>query len=160
MRKFLHAILALLTLVCCTPKDGGQLPPATLKKEVKKDKQNVEIPKITYSEFLDKVYDFEKDETLKWKNKSGRPIVIDFYATWCMPCKELAPNLEKLAAEYKGIVDFYKVDVQEEDKLQIAFNVKTLPTVMFIPKEGEPYFSLGYMSKGEVKAIIKELVKY
>ncbi len=159
MKNFFRAIIALLTLACCTPKNGveTQARAKTVKKESKKE---VEIPSISYNEFIEKVYDFEHDPAQKWVNKSNRPIVIDFYATWCAPCKKIAPSLEDLSIEYKDKVDFYKVDIQEEDRLPIAFNVQSIPTLMFIPKEGEPYLSLGYISKGEIKQIIKELVKY
>ena len=102
--------------------------------------------------------DFENDSAQKWTNKSGRPIVIDFYATWCAPCKKIAPKLQELSVEYMN-VDFYKVDTQEEERLAMAFNIQSVPTLMFIPKEGDPYLSLGYISKGEIKQIIKELVK-
>ena len=137
------------------PKNGVESQ-ARVKSMTNKEK---EIPSISYKEFLDKIYDFENDSTQTWTNKSGRPIVIDFYATWCAPCKKIAPKLQELSVEYMN-VDFYKVDTQEEERLAIAFNIQSVPTLMFIPKEGEPYLSLGYISKGEIKQIIKELVKY
>lgn len=159
MKNILRTIIALLSLVCCTPKDGVESH-ARVKSEKEDTNKEIEIPSITYKEFLEKVYDFEHDSTQTWINKSGRPIVIDFYATWCAPCKKIAPNLLELSKTYKGQVDFYKVDTEEEERLALAFNVKSVPTLMFIPKEGEPYLSLGYISKGEIKQIIKELVKY
>ena len=158
MRNIFRAIIALITLSCCTPKNGveSQARVKSIKNMISKDK---EIPSISYKEFLDKIYDFENDSAQKWTNKSGRPIVIDFYATWCAPCKKIAPSLQELSVEYMN-VDFYKVDTQEEEALAIAFNIQSVPTLMFIPKEGDPYLSLGYISKGEIKQIIKELVKY
>ncbi|MBR6597055.1 MAG: thioredoxin fold domain-containing protein [Paludibacteraceae bacterium] len=158
MRNIFRAIIALITLSCCTPKNGveSQARVKSIKNMISKDK---EIPSISYREFLDKIYDFENDSAQKWTNKSGRPIVIDFYATWCAPCKKIAPSLQELSVEYMN-VDFYKVDTQEEEALAIAFNIQSVPTLMFIPKEGDPYLSLGYISKGEIKQIIKELVKY
>lgn len=159
MKNILRTIIALLSLVCCTPKDGVESH-ARVKSEKEDTNKEIEIPSITYKEFLEKVYDFEHDSTQTWINKSGRPIVIDFYATWCAPCKKIAPNLLELSKTYKGQVDFYKVDTEEEERLALAFNVRSVPTLMFIPKEGEPYLSLGYISKGEIKQIIKELVKY
>ncbi len=159
MKNILRTIIALLSLVCCTPKDGVESH-ARVKSEKEDTNKEIEIPSITYKEFLEKVYDFEHDSTQTWINKSGRPIVVDFYATWCAPCKKIAPNLLELSKTYKGQVDFYKVDTEEEERLALAFNVRSVPTLMFIPKEGEPYLSLGYISKGEIKQIIKELVKY
>lgn len=159
MKNIFRAIIALITLSCCTPKNGveSQARVKSIKDMITKDK-DAEIPSITYKEFLEKIYDFENDSAQKWTNKSGRPIVIDFYATWCAPCKKIAPKLQKLSVEYMN-VDFYKVDTQEEDRLAMAFNIQSVPTLMFIPKEGDPYLSLGYISKGEIKQIIKELVK-
>ncbi len=159
MKNILRTIIALLSLVCCTPKDGVESH-ARVKSEKEDTNKEIEIPSITYKEFLEKIYDFEHDSTQTWINKSGRPIVVDFYATWCAPCKKIAPNLLELSKTYKGQVDFYKVDTEEEERLALAFNVRSVPTLMFIPKEGEPYLSLGYISKGEIKQIIKELVKY
>jgi len=129
----------------------------SFKEEINKE---TELPSISYKEFLDKIYDFEHDSTQTWSNKSGRPVVIDFYATWCAPCKKLAPSLLELSDKYKGQVDFYKVDTEKEERLAMAFNISSVPTLMFIPKEGEPYLSVGYISKGEINQIIKELVKY
>ena len=159
MKNIFRSIIALLSLACCTPKDGVETLARvkSFKEEINKD---TELPSITYKEFLDNIYDFEHDSTQTWSNKSGRPVVIDFYATWCAPCKRLAPSLLELSDKYKGQVDFYKVDTEKEERLAMAFNISSVPTLMFIPKEGEPYLSVGYISKGEINQIIKELVKY
>ena len=69
---------------------------------------------------------------------SDHLVLIDFYATWCAPCKKLGPSLLELSNKYKGQVDFYKVDTEKEERLAMAFNVSSVPTLMFIPKEGEP----------------------
>lgn len=159
MKNIFRAIIAMLSLSCCTPKNGVETQART-KKEPKETKTEAKIDSITYQEFLDKIYDFEHDPAQKWVNKSQVPTVIDFYATWCAPCKKIAPSLEELAIEYDGKVNFYKVNTEMEERLAIAFNVRSVPTLMFIPKEGDPYLSLGYISKGEIKSIIKELVKY
>lgn len=163
MKNIFRALIALATLSCCTPKNGVETH-ARIKKENKEVEKEVEkegkIDTISYQQFLDKIYDFEHDQAQKWVNKSGTPIVIDFYAPWCAPCKKLAPNLEALSVEFKGKVDFYKVNTEQEERLATAFNIQSVPTLMFIPKEGDPYLSLGYISKGEIKQIIKELVKY
>lgn len=158
MKNIFRAIIALITLSCCTPKNGVESQ-ARIKSLLNETNKETGIRPISYNEFIEKIYDFEHDSIQKWTNKSNRPIVIDFYATWCAPCKKLTPSLEALAKEYPN-VDFYKVDTQEEERLAIAFNIQSVPTLMFIPKEGEPYLSLGYISKGEIKQIIKELVKY
>lgn len=159
MKNIFRTIIALLSLACCTPKDGVESH-ARVKSANEELNKETELPSISYKEFLEKIYDFEHDSTQTWTNKSGRPIVIDFYAKWCAPCKKIAPNLLELSTTYKGQVDFYKVDTEEEERLALAFNVRSVPTLMFIPKEGEPYLSIGYISKGEIKQIVKELIKY
>lgn len=159
MKNIFRTIIALLSLACCTPKDGVETL-ARVKTSKEEAKKEAELPSISYKEFLDNIYDFEHDSTQTWSNKSGRPVVIDFYATWCAPCKKLGPSLLELSNKYKGQVDFYKVDTEKEERLAMAFNVSSVPTLMFIPKEGDPYLSIGYISKGEINQIIKELVKY
>lgn len=165
MKNFFRAILALIALACCTPKNCVETQARVKdekkeKNEKKNDNKEESIPHITLEGFLDNIYDFKNDPEQKWVNKSQVPTVIDFYASWCAPCKKIAPSLEALSAEFKGKVNFYKVNAEEEERLAIAFNVQSLPTLMFIPKEGDPYLSIGYISKGEIKSIIKELVKY
>ncbi|MBP5705104.1 MAG: thioredoxin fold domain-containing protein [Paludibacteraceae bacterium] len=159
MKNIFRTIIALLSLACCTPKDGVETL-ARVKTSKEEAKKEAELPSISYKEFLDNIYDFEHDSTQTWSNKSGRPVVIDFYATWCAPCKKLGPSLLELSNKYTGQVDFYKVDTEKEERLAMAFNVSSVPTLMFIPKEGDPYLSIGYISKGEINQIIKELVKY
>lgn len=159
MKNFFRAIIAMLSLACCTPKNGVETQ-ARVKNDDKEANKEAKIDSITYDQFLERIYDFEHDTEQKWVNKSQVPTVIDFYATWCAPCKKIAPSLDALSIEYKGKVNFYKVNTEQEERLAIAFNIQSVPTLMFIPKEGDPYVSLGYLSKGEIKQIIKELVKY
>lgn len=68
--------------------------------------------------------------------KSPRPVVVDFWATWCGPCKMVAPELEKLAAKYEGAVDVVKVDVDANPALSQAFGIQSIPTIaLFVPGE-------------------------
>lgn len=90
---------------------------------------------VTYlntADFISKVYDF-KSHPDKWKYEGDTPAVIDFYATWCGPCKQLSPLLEELAAEYAGKVKVYKVDVDKEPELAAAFRVQSIPMLLWIP---------------------------
>ena len=100
-------------------------------------KEEAIVKQLTYSEFLNKVWDIDRyPNTCKYRGKL--PAVIDFYADWCGPCRRVAPIMEKLANEFDGRVVFYKVDVSKERDLAAAFQVSSIPTMLFIPMEGQP----------------------
>ena len=112
---------------------------------------------LTRGGFLRKVYDYETNPS-GWKFIGPRPALIDFYASWCGPCKALAPMIEELGKEYDGKVDVYKVNVDDERELAKLFNVRSIPTLLFIPMEGNPQMSVGAMSKAELSKRLDELV--
>ena len=106
--------------------------------------------------FLNKVFDYEKNT--EWKYEGDLPAVIDFWAPWCGPCKMVGPIIEELSEEYKGKVNFYKVNTDEEQELGAAFGIKSIPSLLFIPKEGQPKMAVGAVPKEAMKeAIEKEL---
>ncbi|MFA7116299.1 MAG: thioredoxin [Bacteroidales bacterium] len=113
---------------------------------------------LTKAEFLEKVYNFETNPN-EWKFKGERPAIVDFYAQWCAPCKSVAPVLEDLAKEYEGKLDIYKVDVDAENELSSAFGIRSIPTMLFIPKEGQPQMSQGALPKASLKEAINDLIK-
>ena len=85
-----------------------------------------------------------------WQFLGERPTIVDFYASWCGPCKMLAPVLDDVARDYDGKVDVYKIDVDKEPALANAFKVRSIPTLLFIPREKLPVISRGAMSKSEL----------
>lgn len=80
--------------------------------------------------------------------------MIDFYATWCGPCKAMAPVMETLAEEYAGRVHIYKVDVDKEKRLAALFGVRSIPTFIFIPAAGNPQHANGAMGIEQMRGII------
>ncbi len=118
-------------------------------------KEESKVKQLTYKEFTKKVWDFEKDpSTFVYKGKL--PAVIDFYADWCGPCRRVAPIMEKLATEYDGKLLVYKINVDQEKNLASAFQVKSIPMVLFIPMEGQPMMQVGAMQEAEYKKVVEE----
>ena len=110
---------------------------------------------LTKAEFLKNVYDYEANPEA-WKYEGTKPAIVDFYATWCAPCRALGPVLEELAREYGDRLVIYKVDVDKERELSGTFGIRSVPTLLFIPADGEPSMSPGAPSKAQLKKIIDE----
>ena len=99
--------------------------------------------------------DYESNPT-EWKYKGDKPALIDFSASWCGPCKMLAPVLDELAQEYDGKVYIYKVDTEVEEELSQAFGIRSIPTMLFVPMNGQPMMTQGALPKTEIEKIIKQ----
>lgn len=107
------------------------------------------------SMFLDKVFDYEKNPK-EWKFKGNRPCIIDFYADWCGPCKKVAPIMDNLAEKYEGKVDVYKIDTDEQKELAKVFGIKSIPSVMFCPKNGKPAMYKGAFPKSKYEKLLNK----
>ncbi len=112
---------------------------------------------LTKETFLKKVFNYEKNK--EWKFEGDKPCIIDFYADWCGPCKMVAPVLEELSEEYKGKVDIYKVDTEAEQELAAAFGIRSIPSMLFCPVEGEPQMAQGALPKHNLEEVIKDVLK-
>ncbi len=104
--------------------------------------------------FLEKVFDYEKNK--EWKYLGNLPAVIDFWAPWCGPCRMVGPVIEELSEEYKGQVNFYKINTDEEQELAGAFGIRSIPSLLFIPVEGQPKMAVGAVPKESLKKTIQE----
>ena len=112
---------------------------------------------LTKETFLTKVFDYEKNKD--WKFNGELPAIIDFWAPWCGPCRMVGPVLEELSEEYKGKINIYKVNTDEEQELGSVFGIRSIPSLLFIPKEGQPKLAVGALPKESFKsAIEKELL--
>lgn len=107
---------------------------------------------ITNAYFLEHVFDYVNNPQ-EWKFKGERPVIIDFYATWCGPCKAMSPHLDKIAEEYADKVDVLKVDVDQEAELVQVFGIRSMPTLLFIPQQGQPQMSVGALTYGQLKEV-------
>ena len=110
---------------------------------------------LTIDTFKEKIFDFENDK--EWNFSGPRPTIIDFYADWCGPCHMLAPVLDEVAQDYKGQVDIYKVNTEATPELAAMFGVRGIPAILFIPPQGEPSMSSGFMPKESFEQAIAEL---
>ena len=112
---------------------------------------------LTKETFLTKVFDYEKNKD--WKFNGELPAIIDFWAPWCGPCRMVGPGLEELSEEYKGKINIYKVNTDEEQELGSVFGIRSIPSILFVPMEGQPKMAVGALPKESIKqAIDKELL--
>ena len=154
---FLAATM-MIAMTACTGQqkkneEKGNQVESTNKKEIKE----VKPLELTKEEFKKRVMDYEANPR-EWKFEGDKPALIDFYATWCGPCKMTSPIVEELATEYAGKVDVYKVDVDQEQELAGLFGVQSIPTFLFIPKDGKPQKAVGAMGKGQFEQAIKDIL--
>ena len=112
---------------------------------------------LTKAEFLSKVANFEENPT-EWKYLGDKPCIIDFYASWCGPCKVVSPILEDLAKEYVGQINIYKVDTEAEQDLAGAFGIRSIPSILFCPMNGAPQMSQGSMPKDSFRKVIADVL--
>lgn len=112
---------------------------------------------LTKDGFLKNIADYENSPNT-WKFLGDKPALIDFYAPWCGPCKMLSPVLEELSQEYAGKIDIYKVNVDEEDELSTIFGIRSVPTLIFIPMEGDPQRAAGALSKQQLAQVFNEFL--
>ena len=153
VRKFFLILSAFYIMSSCSVK-------ASQNSEDSKMEQNTKAATTIYlttAEFKKKVFDYTSNPN-EWKYIGDKPAIVDFYADWCGPCKIIAPILEELAKEYDGQIYIYKVDTDAEPELARAFGIKSIPSLLFIPKDGQPQMGRGSMPKANFKKIIDEVL--
>ncbi len=159
MKKSKRMMAVLITVICGALFIAGAATQQNKKttKETTKTEKKMGTKHLTKAEFLTKVANFEANPK-EWKYLGNKPCIIDFYATWCGPCKAVAPVLEELAEEYAGKIDIYKVDVDQEQELAGAFGIRSVPSILFVPMDGQPQMAMGAMSKADFKKAIEEIL--
>lgn len=126
----------------------------TTKTEGEKKMGTIQMNK---TDFLTKVNNYEADME-NWKYLGDKPAVIDFYADWCGPCKQIAPILEELAVEYADDIYIYKVNVDNEQELASMFGIRSIPTMLFVPMDGQPQMASGAAPKTDLKQTIDKVL--
>lgn len=131
---------------------------AQAPKQEKANEEEGKVIQMNDQMFLDNVFDYKTTASTDWKYKGDKPAIIDFYATWCGPCRMIAPIMKSLAKEYKDQIVVYKVDTDQEQALSAAMGVKSLPTVVFIPKTGQPQIIVGAADKKTFQKAVEEVL--
>lgn len=156
LRKY--GILALVLLVgAFTFNLSAQKSASKTAKTAKVAAPSGKVMEIHKDEFVKRVFDFEKDQNLTYKG--DKPCILDFYASWCGPCKKLSPHLDEIAAEFKNDLYVYKINVDNDRELAAAFGASSIPLVVFIPTTGTPAAARGYMPKEEILNAIETVLK-
>jgi thioredoxin len=154
--SFLIISILIITAFSCSSKSADEKNESEPKIENKYDNQG-KVIQMNKSMFIDLVMDYENNKQ-NWNFKGQKPCIIDFYADWCRPCKIVAPIMEELAKEYEGKLNIYKVNVDQEKELAGVFQVQSIPSILFCPKEGNPAIQPGALSKEQYKQIIDEFL--
>lgn len=154
MKKILLvAVAGLLFAGSCS----GEKKPKAENTNAPKAVATAGIKHITKAEYLKLVWNYEKNpKTFVFEGKT--PVIVDFYATWCGPCKRVAPILEKMAQKYAGKITIYKVDVDEERDLAAAHGIQSIPTMYFYPKTGQPQVVQGALGEDQLEQAIQQVL--
>ena len=149
MKKILFLSILSVLFFSCGNSDNN-------KESTTIEKTYVKV--LSYNDFIKKIWDVEMNAN-EFVFKGNKPCVIDFYATWCGPCKKIAPTIEKLAKEYYGKVDFYKVDIDQNQKLSIILQIMNIPTVLFMKAGMQPEKSVGAKDEAYYREIIEKMLR-
>ena len=112
---------------------------------------------LTTETFKEKVFNYELNK--EWKFEGTTPAIIDFYANWCGPCKMVAPVLEELQKEYGDKLVIFKVNTEEQQELSAMFGIQSIPSILFVPLEGQPQMAMGALPKDTFRSAIKDVLK-
>lgn len=116
----------------------------------------MKLEHLTNETFKEKIFNYEVNK--EWKFEGKTPAIIDFYADWCQPCKMVAPILEELKEEYGDKLDIFKVNTEEQRELSSVFGIQSIPSLLFIPREGQPQMAMGALPKETFKQAISEVL--
>ena len=151
-----------LTFSACThhktTENKSQIQTVSKTDDTAKASADGNVTYLSTADFRLKIMDYTVHQT-EWVFEGERPAVIDFYTTWCGPCKMMAPIVEETAKAYAGKVDFYKVDIEKEQELAQTFGIQSIPTFLFIPAKGKPTMQMGAMPKETFEKMVDDIRK-
>lgn len=158
-RILLMCVGAISLLTSCNANEGNKNTNTETDKTYasKETDKKMKTINLTRADFLKKVADFESTPA-EFKYLGDKPALIDFYADWCGPCKAIAPVLEELAAEYGDQIYIYKINTENEQELAAMFGIRSIPSLLFVPMDGQPQMAQGALPKDELKKAIEEVL--
>jgi thioredoxin len=115
---------------------------------------NVAIADLTTQTFKQKVWDFDKNKS--FSRVGNLPIILDFHATWCGPCKMLAPHLQAIQNKFNGKLVIYRIDVDQEPQLAQLFKVQAMPTIVFMSSKTKFNSELGYREYNDLELLVQK----
>ena len=120
------------------------------------DGEEATVIELTGEEFQAKVFDWKNSK--EWKYLGDKPAILDFYASWCGPCRILKPRLKSIAKEYGSDIVVYSIDAESVPELSALMGVQAYPTVYFVPKSSMPTQSVGLLSIGDLRRAVDEIL--
>ena len=141
MKRLLLFVLVTLSLAVGARAQGQEINPDTVYT----------VHSITQEQFKEVIADYR---SVDWVMRNPRPVVVDFYADWCQPCKRLEPVLRQVAQHYNGEVDFYRINVDENSEIADVFQIRSIPFLLICPLQGEPKSVIGLYSQQEYIRVI------
>jgi len=114
------------------------------------------VEHLTKETFQSKVFNYDLNK--EWKFEGDKPCIIDFYADWCGPCKMVAPILDELSTEFGSKMNIYKVNTEEEQELASVFGIRSIPSLLFVPKDGQPQMAMGALPKETLIKAFKDVL--
>jgi thioredoxin 1 len=150
MKRILYFLVILISLIF-----------VTCRSENSEDKDNSStstgtVQSLSTEMFKKSIYNY--DDNKEWKYEGSMPVIIDFYADWCPPCRQLSPLVEEVAKDYQGKIAVYKINTDHERALAQSLGITNLPTLLYIPAKGNPHVTLGLISKEKIVKTINEIL--